>query len=59
MKEPVVQSQRESTSELEDVLLWLQLQDIDIDSFSQSKNDEAVAWRSNAVRFKGYIYSDA
>jgi hypothetical protein len=62
MKESAIQSQRESTSELKDVLMRLQFQNISVDAFSLSQNDEdseAVAWRSIAVRFKGHIYSNA
>ena len=62
MKESTIQSQRESTSKLKDVLMRLQDQNISVDAFSLSQNDEdseAVAWRTIAVRFKGHIYSDA
>ena len=56
MKVSAMQSQRESTSNLEEKILWVSLHNID--SLSQLKNDEAVVWRSYTVRFKGDIHSD-
>ena len=62
MEESIIQSQRESTSDLKDVLMRLQFQNFSDDAFSLSQSDgdlEAVAWRTIAVRLKGHIYSDA
>ena len=62
MEESIIQSQRESTSDMKDVLMRLQFQNISDDAFSLSQRDEyleTVAWRSIADRFKGHIYSDA
>ena len=62
MKESTIQSQRKFTSEMKDVLMRMQNQNICDDAFSLFQNDEiseAVAWRSIAVRFKGHIHSDA
>ena len=59
MKEPVVQSQKES---MKDVLMRMQIQNTFDDVFSLFQDDEdseAVAWRTIAVRFKGHSYSDA
>ena len=62
MEESIIQSQRESTSDLKDVLMRLQFQNFSDDAFSLSQSDgdlEAVAWRTIAVRLKGHIYSGA